>query len=85
MSVDAVEGLDIVVETGIPVVRPGNQREGIADAIKALEVGSSFALPVERRSTLAGAARYAGLRFPGRQYVVRTVDDGARVRVWRTA
>ena len=76
--------MDTVIEKGIPIPPPRNPATTVAGLVRALSPGDSVAFPVRSRAAAISATHYVGQESKGqRKFVVRTVDDGTRVRVWR--
>lgn len=63
------------IEHNVPM--PNRRNTGLAEAIKALKVGDSFLIPVNRRATAHGIARYNGYRVSVRK------DTDGNMRIWR--
>lgn len=77
--------MDAVIERGIPLPPPRNPATTVAGFVRALGPGESVAFPIKSRAAAIAATYYVRRSFHGRQFVVRTVENGTRVRVWRAA
>ena len=77
--------MEVVIERGVPIPPPRNPATTVAGIVRALSVGDSVAFPVRSRAAAISATQYVSQQAGGqRKFIVRTVDDGMRVRVWRT-
>jgi len=70
---------EIVMESGIQMPKP---RVVYAYPYEDMDVGDSFAVPLEARAKVLNANYRAGKRL-GRVFTAKT--EGETVRVWRTA
>jgi hypothetical protein len=70
---------EIGIEVGVPAPK---MRVVYAYPYEDMDVGDSFAVPLEARAKVLNANYRAGKRL-GRVFTAKT--DGGTVRVWRTA
>ena len=68
--------MDFKVEKNIPI--PPRSRTGLADCLRAMEIGDSFLVPDSNRVIARNTALRVGIKITTR------ADGSGMVRVWRT-
>ena len=83
---------DITIEKGValPKTNFGGMKWRYEDTLRGMDVGDSFAidLPAENAKQAQSSLRGILSRYSkklGHKYATRKVDNGATMRVWRTA
>jgi hypothetical protein len=71
----------IVIQSNVPVPFSATEKSELRLAIEALEVGQSFAQPIEKLQHLRGHQSNVSSKF-GRKFVTRTLPTG-ECRIWR--
>jgi hypothetical protein len=68
------------IDHDVPMPDIGTRNSGLAELLRSMQVGDSFALDASRAAT----ARTLFLRFAPRKFATRKQEDGT-VRFWRIA
>jgi hypothetical protein len=71
--------MTIKIEKGIPLPERGGRKGGLSDAVRSMDIGDSFVLPLAKRNGLAHLAVRLGVKLATRK------EGADKVRVWRTA
>jgi len=70
--------MEIQIVENVPIPPRFNKKiTALTDTMRALKVGDSFAVPIQKRSSVLSSANLAGIRI-----TTRKISD-TEVRVWR--
>jgi hypothetical protein len=71
--------MTIKIEKGIPRPERSGRKGGLSDAVRSMDIGDSFVLPLAKRNGLSPLAIRLGVKLATRK------EGADKVRVWRTA
>jgi hypothetical protein len=71
------------IEKGIPIPAAASRRVNWQYPLAKLEIGDSFAVPLDRKHRALGGCRNYRFLHPGWDYTF--LAEGEQLRIWRTA